>query len=181
MIWSWVSKHKSFILAGIITTVVGGLILYVIKEARNFFWSFLLRIWSFLFSDHTLSFSGWLWIIIAIPTFVGLFVAGLFVVRIISNKNNSNGDKYRNEEGIISGLKFRWKGSEDSIYGLQCFCPKCDYELTRNRNPYVGLFDLWTLPSCPGCGFTSEALLNEDLEDLIEREIERKKRSIKTT
>ncbi|MCY3680392.1 MAG: hypothetical protein OXH16_03285 [Gemmatimonadetes bacterium] len=129
-------------------------------------------VWYFFFSNHSFSLDGWLWLIIGALTFVGLFV----VLKTVYDKNSR--DKYTEKEGVISGLKFRWKESKGSIYNLRCFCPRCDYELTRDRNTYVKTFGSWTLPSCPGCNFRSNALEYDDLRDLVEREIERKKRNL---
>ena len=161
---------------GIIATVVGGLILTgilaIIPKARNFLWDLILWIWTFLFSDHSFSLYGWLWLIIGISAFVGLFI----VMKTIFDKNSR--DKYREKEGEILGLKFRWKESKDSIYSLRCFCPGCDYELTRDRNPYAVTFDSWALPYCPCCDFRSNALRRNDLRDIVEREIERQRRSL---
>ena len=163
------SKFAKFALtttSGILAAILAGLVLRFVDKFEGIF--------AVLNPVLDLNSRVWLWLIIGIP-FVGLFI----VIKTIYNKNNR--DKYIEKEGVISGLKFRWKESKDSIYNLQCFCPRCDYELTRDRKPYVVTFDSWALPSCPRCGFRSNALEHHDLRDIVEREIERKRRSLEQT
>ena len=140
---------KKIIIIGIFIAVVAGVILDTVLKLPilGSIIGSISAVGTFLFSDHSFSLNGWLWLIIGILTFAGLFT----VMKIIYDKNSR--DKYREKEDVISGLKFRWKESKDSIYNLQCFCPRCDYELTRDRSPYVVTFDSWALPSCPRCGF----------------------------
>ena len=126
------NKYPHPLIAGIIATVVGGLILSAIPMLRGFFmealsraWAGVVWLWDALKSDYSLP--GWAFLILGLLALVGLMVAVAFLYDIFRPQKAPAYREYT--EDMFHGVKWRWSWNGNKISNLWCFCPTCDAEL----------------------------------------------------
>jgi|WetSurMetagenome_2_1015567.scaffolds.fasta_scaffold53202_2 hypothetical protein len=118
---------------GVITTVVGGVVLAILGEIWSPVKSAIGWVW-----EKVLAFAGLFGETYAVPGWVLAilgFLALVTVVRaIIGWRSNSAAPiaavSHRTYvEDILFGAKWRWSWSGGDVSNLWCFCPVCDAEL----------------------------------------------------
>ena len=117
---------------GVISTVIGGLILYEVELLHNLIVKILSSIrygvlvcWDALMSDYSIN--GWLILIFGLFSIVGLL---LVMVRLYSLLKPQTKREYLNyTEDFIYGAKWRWSWNQNRISNLWCYCPSCDAQL----------------------------------------------------
>lgn len=122
---------RNGIIAGIIATVVGGLILSAIPPLRNiskmlsWVWAVVVWVWDLLISHYPLP--GWL-----------IIIVGLYVLRclIVGLRRGYEASQVQDEpaywsytEDVLDGVKWRWSWHNNAISNLWCFCSGCDAQL----------------------------------------------------
>jgi len=177
---------KKEILIGIISTVLGGIILMIIEPSRHFIifgigkaWTFIKIffsiIWKFLTTAHEINgfiiiISGLLWIFSILTLF-------LIIKDKLFGKINKTYTTYT--EDMFYGVKWRWYWKDKEIKNLWCFCPECEYELSyqeesfhQHRNYNAPLLIL----ICDHCSkkYPFHDYDRDDLLSIIKREIQRK-------
>ena len=126
------NKLPNSVKNGIIVTVVGGLILYVILhfrgflvEAMSWIWAGVTWVWIALISNYSIP--GWAFLIIGLFALVGLL---LLCVIFWFQVKPENEPAYRNyTQDMLYGAKWRWSWNGGEFSNLWCFCPNCDAQL----------------------------------------------------
>lgn len=172
---------RNEIIAGIIITVVGGIILWFFESARDsifraisFIWGITLWGWNWLFSDHSVQ--GWILLLL-----FGFAAFGALTVYIRMRPNKAPEHNVYVTD-ILHGAKWRWSWRNNSIFDLWCYCPKCDGILVyddftthriierENKTEFI----------CENCGNEIIASINGNKNYAvasIEREIDRRVRT----
>ena len=152
-------EQSTNLMIGIVSTVVGGIILMVIEPTRSFIikilgavikWIvYILKIvLSYLSTTHQVN--GFLFIVLLLLS--SAFII-LWIVSLIRDSKNSIRDSYTQD--VFYNVVWKWYWSGDRIQNLWCFCNYCDYELTyddssmhkysHDQNPRIDLY-------CDHCG-----------------------------
>lgn len=124
------------VLVGLITTVVGGLILAVILKSSDLFAKVASRAWGTvtwildtLASSHSIP--GWA--ILAAGT---LALFGLIIISILVKEALHIGKEHPSRnytEDMLDGARWRWIWIGNKITKLWCFCPTCDAQLVYSE------------------------------------------------
>ena len=122
---------------GIIATVVGGLILSLIPQLRDFFvqamlwaWRIVTWIWAALIANY--SAPGWVFLILGLFTLAGLALLCtiLWSQAVPAHRNYT--------EDMLYGAKWSWSWDGDELSNLWCFCPCCDAQLVHGYSQNFG-------------------------------------------
>ena len=178
--------NRNGIIVGIISTVVGGIILMVIEPTRNkllLFFKFILNtlaqlflsFWRYLTSSHLVN--GFLIIVL-----FGLSITFMVLLIISFFQNRNSGIKENYTKDTFYGVAWKWLWNDSEIYNLWCYCKNCDFALSyddsstdrysHDPNPRIDLI-------CEHCGkvVSSVPRFSKDyLLDVIKREIHRSMR-----
>ena len=137
-------------IAGLIATVVGGLILSLmptsinlLRGAGSWLWDSMLWVWAILGSSHTIP--GWAILTIGLLALVGLVALGILLIASLQRDTEQT---YRNyTEDMLDGLRWRWEWTGNKIDRLWCFCPSCDAQLVYSEAISSTLFICERCPS----------------------------------
>ncbi len=168
---------------GVVTTVIGGVILLTIPVLRsyvvnflNWVWSGLNWSWEALFASYSLP--GWSWLLIFTFSIIG--AANVFLM-IKGERDEPEFKKYI--EDSIRGAKWRWNWSGTNITNIWCYCPHCDATLVyddsscRSFHTNINKTDF----ICENCNHNIISSITGGNKDyatgLITREIERRVRT----
>ena len=123
---------RNGIIAAVVGTVVGGLILHFIPQFSGFLtkfiswiWTGMSSIWTALITEHSIA--GWMFLIIGLFALVGLSTICVIVYMALWNGDKSTYMDYT--EDMLYGAKWRWSWIKGRISNLWCFCPICDAQL----------------------------------------------------
>ena len=129
---------RKVIIAGIISTVAGGLILSVILpplrdvlfKTPTWAWAGVVWVWDLLISHYSLP--GWL-----------LLIVGLYVLRCLIGSLRRGYEVLHAQdepaylgytEDMLDGVKWRWSWNNNAISNLWCFCSRCDAQLVYDTD-----------------------------------------------
>jgi len=173
------NKEKHSVRNGIIATVVGGIILWLVEPLQQLFAKLLIKVWdsaqwlwdAFL-SNYNIP--GWLILIaclLALPTILKFFLQ-IF-------KDEEPHFKYVND--YINNVNWEWKWIGGQISNLWCFCPSCEGRLVYEQfevfeETYVNKTNFL----CENCGHSTKTTILGTYPQAIgsiEREIERRIRT----
>lgn len=171
---------------GIIATVVGGIILAAIlnpwfRTTILSILSFIKKTFAVLFAWASLHTKIANWLLLALCVLAGITV--LRWIAIILHRHKQPQDSYDHDS--IFGVDWRWSGGGKNVYGLWCFCPRCDVQLVyheqRKDHHQVCLLHQphFTEFVCENCGIRSKKLAGDHQDGLarVERESNRRFRT----
>ena len=126
------NKYLYLIIIGVISTVVGGLVLSEVEKLRNLIvkifspvWFIILFLWDALNSDYSLN--GWSIFIFGIFTIGGFGIVLMWFYLLLHPHTNPEYQNYT--EDYIYGVKWRWSWNQGRISNLWCYCQICDAQL----------------------------------------------------
>ncbi len=181
--------EKSQVWTGIISTVVGGLILAAVyalwpavREWINgvfkYIGSALVSAWSYLLSSIEIPWLlFWLLILLAIPTLWKIVSPIVNKIRKIPAEQTEPNLKEYVEDRFLN-LIWRWKFTKNGFpdTSLWCFCPECNTRVVVvYRHGRAGA--LGTSLFCETCGeekFFVDGKDRDDIKGMISRQIERR-------
>jgi len=180
--------EKHTIRNGIVISVVSGLILAVLFSSWirglcatifHWFWSVIVHIASFF--THKVNVSVWLLLVIIFLAIIPL----LRVIRFFIKEDECEDHTEDYTQDSIFGVVWRWKMSNENIYNLMAFCPRCDLELVSHEQRSDGFRPARFHPAqftqfiCENCSIRSDKIpggYSYSL-DRVEREIRRRHRT----
>lgn len=144
----------------------------------------LIQIWSFTTSSTATP--NWLLGFMSIPcVFLTIAILIECKVKILKSKGIPTYENYT--EDSFFGLRWRWEIPRGEIKGLNCFCPKCDYQIlpkviTSNGEPnfYGGFYITYKFKYlCDSCGYSlySDIDDNNEFEQKVRLTIQKKIRT----
>lgn len=160
---------KSFwlvIIAPILVTVIGGLILTKIEDVKFLegVTSFVLLIWNFVKSILSYSIPVWVIILIIVALFMILLIISKFQTlnqpRKVSWYENYNEEKYK---GVLYSWNYVTNYGEVSIKHLRPICPNCRGELTEVPSSR-GSYHMYLQLFCPNCDKETKTPTSEELK-----------------
>lgn len=118
---------------GVIATVIGGVILFLIPQQYvvGFFtllWSGVVWLWEVLVASYWMP--GYAYLPTFILAFIGLvsILVGIYIaVKGEGKPEEPEFKKYT--EDFIRGVKWRWVWADNQISNVWCYCPNCDATL----------------------------------------------------
>ena len=163
---------------GVIASIIGGIILLVILDSKEYLVRFLswlwfgaLWCWEALISSYSLP--GWVWIIVFLFVLVGVMAIFQALKSLVDKP-----EYMAYVEDWMFGAKWRWKwmGSQ-GISELWCFCPRCEAMLVYQEDWGSGKTDF----ICENCGRSTVATISGGNKDYalgaVKREIDRRIRT----
>lgn len=114
---------------GTIASVIAGIVLLLIPDARayvvrflSWVWSGLTWCWSGLMSSYSLP--GWVLLVVFLFSFIGV-VSVFLALRGEPDKP----EHLSYVEDFIHGAKWHWQWLSNQIVNLWCYCPRCEATL----------------------------------------------------
>jgi hypothetical protein len=161
------------LIIGIISSVIGGIILILIPSFRNIFlkllrwiWSGVVWVWTFICTSHSLP--GWILIILFLLAFVG-------IKKIFLELKTDKEYKHYTED-IIQNVKWRWSWKGKEISDISPFCQSCDNQLVLKYDHINYKIDF----ICERCNKVVATITDANMYgefDPVKREISRKIRT----
>ena len=172
---------------GTIASVLAGVILYFVPNARtyasSFFswvWSGVMWVWEALIASYPLSLPGWAWMVFCIFLLANLAII-YFAVKGMFEASEPEFEVYI--EDTIHGAVWRWDWVKNRISNIWCFCPRCDATLVYSDNsPRWGYMEVQTTSFiCENCNNSVIASIDGGKKSYaigaVEREIGRRIRT----
>ncbi len=171
---------------GIISTVIGGLILALILNQIDSVSFFLESILDFIWHILTLIYE-YLIDPIAVPgifIYAGILIVIFYMIRLLKRSdakketsNLTNGpDFLKYNEDMFLGVKWRWKyDNMNTLDRVASFCPVCDMQLICNTT-YDGIRSDLKCERCNRIHYSHNGDY-DDIESRVEMEIERNLRT----
>lgn len=166
-----------------IASVIAGIILLAVPDARGYLVQFISWVWTGLtwcWNTLTASYAlpGWVWII-----FFLLAAGGAVIISFRFKEDTAKPQHYSYIEDSMYGAKWRWQWISGQINNTWCYCPTCDatlvyddsscrnYLITTKKTDFI----------CENCSNSIVASINGGNKDYvigaIEREIDRRIRT----
>jgi len=113
----------------VIASVIAGIILLVIPEARDYSlslikWLWTIVVWCWDALSDSYSFPGWAWLII-----FALALIGVINIYLSLKRDEEEPEFKKYTEDHLYNAKWRWTWLGNKITNLWCFCPTCDATL----------------------------------------------------